>query len=157
MKRNNDCILENSLRFKIYDECYSAADIYIQNQETLSIVSKLIERIKTLEKLIEPPRTVYRTIWVDKKSNGILYRATTFQKIPRPGWIELGYDGWYYQDRKYGRRYYTQFAINPYTRLTGKPYWVFNEEEFKKRFKPEFVRKSTIHISMKEWYERIKK
>jgi len=67
MKRANDCILENSLKFKIYGECYSAEDIYIQNQETLSIVSDLIGRIKTLEKLIEPPRTVYRTIWVDKK------------------------------------------------------------------------------------------
>ena len=156
MKRTNDCILENSLKFKIYGECYSAEDIYIQNQETLSIVSDLIGRIKTLEKLIEPPRTVYRTIWVDKKSNGILYRATTFEKKPRPGWIELGYDGWYYQDRRFGR-YYTRFETNPYTRYWGKKYWVFNESEFKKRFQPEFVRKSTIHISMAEWYKRIKK
>ena len=154
MKRTNDCIKDNSLTFEIFNQCYSFEDIYILHKETLSIVSKLIERVNVLEKSIKPPIECYKHILVDKKSNGILYRATDCKSKPVKGWIELGYDGWYYQDRRFGR-YYTRFEINPYTRYWGKKYWVFNEAEFRKRFTTTTIRKSTAHISMAEWYKRI--
>lgn len=154
MRRINDCIRDNSLTFEIYGECFSAADIYIMNQSTLKKVESLIERINVLEKRISPPHTIYRTIWVDRCSNGILYRASSLRPLkPIKGWLPLGYDGWYYQKRQF-RTYYTQFVKNPWTRFTGLKYKVYNEDEFLKytRYKGDDTIMKKNKISVADWY-----
>lgn len=183
MKIINDCLKSGSLLFEIFDRCYSAQDIWIENQQTLLMVEDLIRRVNILEstELTGPqgpagpsgpqgPQGLrglpgkdcvikiecnHDHIWIDKdKQKRCFFRASELK--PCPGWENIG-GGWWRRKSRYNKYIYTQFKINQFTQLTGRKYWIYSQDDWLKINKnPETKSPRDFNfISMADWYKKL--
>ena len=155
-----DCIKDNSLIFEYKGSCFSISDLFAFKEETLSILNDLTKKVQTLENKIKITETVSYDVYVFK--DRIAKKITQlhdYRLRPTNGWTPLGWNGWYWRQKRY-RRYFTQFDYTPYNKFLKRSPVMWREEDFYRDFNPPFskdrINTNKPLISFEKWLKIIK-